>query len=786
MSSFFFGSRRAIAGCCSAVLLFVSVASVLAADVRDLTQDNTALQKIRELSLGFQGVSDADFAGVVRRALNFDNSADLRLEKSTRLPNGKTILRFEQTYLGIPMWGQRVLVTKKADGSVQALGGEAIYNFGLNFKPDSPKLSEDAALAKATEAARRLPGGDTLADLTDTSIREVIYVGKTGLAVPSFEVSFTASTTTRPEGEMRPFVILNSSTGEALLSWDAVVNARATGPGGNRKTGRIIYGKGNVPFLDITKRRNKCYLKSENVTTEDMRNATKGTGKPFSFKCGKNNENTHRDANGAYSPMNDAQFFGQVVFDMYQTWYGTRPLKFPLRLRVHFGKNYNNAFWNGKVMTFGDGGKKLYPLVSLDVTSHEVSHGFTHQNSRLIYKEQSGGINESFSDMAGKAAEAFADEKYGLNYTKSDLRMGSEIFKKKGTALRYMCDPPKDGRSIAHVRDYKPGMNVHHSSGVFNKAYCRLAKTPNWSVKKAFHVFVVANQNYWTPDASFSSAARDVLAAAQALDYNVNAIRKAFLEVGINLEPGTGILVADASEPRNNETGPVSICSYLGDALLEVPKSIKAPESSSEAIAMIQKIVDASGLTQNFDVSAASVPNAAALIRGRVRHVLYNPTFIHRIASDTGTKWAPISVLAHEVGHHLNAHTLAAAGSPQLELEADSFSGFMLQRLGASQEDATAVIAKFGTDSGSPTHPSKQERIAAIRYGWTKACKKDPDCFLEPLEPGEPKQFDDGERDYSVPSLGEAECNLAEEDFAKEDGPSASPWLGNDLLLHQQ
>ncbi len=60
-------------------------------------------------------------------------------------------------------------------------------------------------------------------------------------------------------------------------------------------------------------------------------------------------------------------------------------------------------------MTFGDGASYFYPLVSLDVSAHEVSHGFIEQNSNLIYSGQSGGINEAFSDMAGEAAEFYSE-----------------------------------------------------------------------------------------------------------------------------------------------------------------------------------------------------------------------------------------------------------------------------------------------------------------------------------------------------------------------------------------
>lgn len=70
-----------------------------------------------------------------------------------------------------------------------------------------------------------------------------------------------------------------------------------------------------------------------------------------------------RDAtNGAHSPINDAHHFGSVVHDMYNTWLGAPPLSFSLVMNVHYGRNYENAFWNGSSTNFGDGARYFYPL----------------------------------------------------------------------------------------------------------------------------------------------------------------------------------------------------------------------------------------------------------------------------------------------------------------------------------------------------------------------------------------------------------------------------------------
>ena len=167
-------------------------------------------------------------------------------------------------------------------------------------------------------------------------------------------------------------------------------------------------------------------------------------------------------------------------------------------------------------------------------------------------------------------------------------------------------------------------------------------------------------------------------------------------------------------------------CSYFGESL---PDNVKTFASDSEAENAIQDIIDNIGLVPRFETMAAGVPNAAAVIQDGRRYVLYNQRFMYSLRQDTGSKWAPISILAHEIGHHLNAHTLDRGGSrPDLELEADYFSGNVLQRMGADLDDALAAMDLLGSSSGSSTHPGKGDRLAAITNGWMRACRDDEGC----------------------------------------------------------
>jgi hypothetical protein len=161
-------------------------------------------------------------------------------------------------------------------------------------------------------------------------------------------------------------------------------------------------------------------------------------------------------------------------------------------------------------------------------------------------------------------------------------------------------------------------------------------------------------------------------------------------------------------------------CNYYGDSF---SATVYTFESDQGAIEVIDRILGTVGLARNFDIKAADVPNAAATIVGTTRYLLYNQEFMRRVKAVTNTDWAAISIMAHEIGHHLNGHTLdkRRGSQPPLELEADSFSGFILYKMGATLEQAQVAIVTISSEEGSATHPPRRSRLAAIEAGWTKA-----------------------------------------------------------------
>jgi pseudolysin/vibriolysin len=100
-----------------------------------------------------------------------------------------------------------------------------------------------------------------------------------------------------------------------------------------------------------------------------------------------------------------------------------------------------------------------------------------------------------------------------------------------------MCEPNKDGESISSAKEYSDSLDVHHSSGVYNKAFCLLAQTNGWNARKAFQVFQVANRDYWTPSTNFQNGAEGVRDAAKDLGFNVADVMKAFARVDIVVPP---------------------------------------------------------------------------------------------------------------------------------------------------------------------------------------------------------------------------------------------------------
>jgi Zn-dependent metalloprotease len=428
--------------------------------------------------------------------------------------NGVTHSRYQQTLKGIPVWGIQAVVSKGHSGQVVRVNGNILQGAG----PDVGNLPANAN-AKADLA--RMKAGFAGPIFSSETAGTFIYLHKGSARLCNVVSFFTDDECGNPS---RPVFFVDAKSGQVIHSFDSLTYAYdGTGPGGNLKVGYYYYGTDYTKF-GVAVAGSTCTMNWDDCKTVDLNHGTSGTT-PFSYTC---YENTHENINGGYCPLNDAQFFGQQVYNMYIAWYGVPVLPFQLMMRCHYSNYYENAFWNGSSMTFGDGYTTFYPLVALDVSAHEVAHGFTENYSGLIYSGQSGGINESYSDMAGEGA------KYYMRGT-NDFMCGFDIFKSPSQALRYLCNPTQDGRSIDHVDDYYEGLDVHYSSGIFNKAFCEIAQSPGWTTQMSFDIFTKANMDYWVPSSTFQQGAEDALQAAVDYGYNTDDVVAAFAVVGIDL-----------------------------------------------------------------------------------------------------------------------------------------------------------------------------------------------------------------------------------------------------------
>ena len=522
-------NQRRINSLAAAIALSLVATGAQAANRTDLHQQNIAqLKQQYQAQVAAKGGAAAMAHSRHEQFIGADADSRL-LMKAQREDHGVRNYRYNQTWRGIPVFGEGVVVSEDGAGNVRTLFGNLISGLERDIASTTPRLGKADALVAGKRAwlGNRLSGMLTRNEKTEL----VIFVDDNGRGHLAYHVDFFAESATGG-APTRPRLLIDANSGRILKQTENLQHALVgTGPGGNQKTGQYEYGT-DFGYMDVTQSGTTCTMNSTNVRTVNLNHASTNTSTTaFSYTCPRN---TVKTINGAYSPLNDAHYFGNVVFNMYQAYVGMPPLTFQLLMKVHYRNSYENAFWDGSAMTFGDGASTFYPLVSLDVSSHEVSHGFTEQQSGLCYDDGShcGGMNEAFSDMAGEAAEYYMR---GSN----DWKVGYDIFKGSG-ALRYMNNPPQDGSSIDNAANMTSTMDPHYSSGVYNKAFYNLATKAGWNTQKAFQVFARANRDYWTANTTWNNGACGVETAATDLGFVKADVTSAFSAVGVSCSGGGG------------------------------------------------------------------------------------------------------------------------------------------------------------------------------------------------------------------------------------------------------
>jgi hypothetical protein len=178
----------------------------------------------------------------------------------------------------------------------------------------------------------------------------------------------------------------------------------------------------------------------------------------------------------------------------------------------------------------------------------------------------------------------------------------------------------------------------------------------------------------------------------------------------------------------------IKMCGYQGyqtvdevNSACDLQGASTSSSSTEAATIVVDNILDKVGLFRNFLIEECDdINNALAVTMplegGDIeRYILYDQDFFSKVSASTGTDWGNTSILAHEVGHHLNGHTLKSGGSNhKIELQADEFSGFVLARMKCSLEDAQSAVSNLLPEEASSTHPAKKDRLNAIEKGWNR------------------------------------------------------------------
>jgi Zn-dependent metalloprotease len=244
-----------------------------------------------------------------------------------------------------------------------------------------------------------------------------------------------------------------------------------------------------------------------------------------------------------------------ATFELYQKAYGRDSIDgkgLPLDASVHFGENYDNAFWNGEQMVFGDGDNQIFLdfTIPVDVIGHELTHGVTQHTANLAYFGQSGALNESVSDVFGSLIKQYT---LGQTADQADWLIGAGLLAPRvhGTALRSMKAPgtayddatlgkdPQPATMAGYVKTSQDNGGVHINSGIPNHAfYLVAAALGGHAWERAGQIWYdVLTGGELQSEATFADFAKLTVAAAKSrygdTGAEQEAVLKAWEEVGV-------------------------------------------------------------------------------------------------------------------------------------------------------------------------------------------------------------------------------------------------------------
>ena len=387
--------------------------------------------------------------------------------------NGTEHVRYQRSFRGMPVIGGDFVVHSR-NGKLAGVS----QTLATASRPAlAARIGADQAIV---EAGSRF-GSHFIGAPTS---RMVVFARNTA-PVLAHEVVFNGIKADQTPTEMHYFVDANS--GRVLDQWDAIHTARPGGGGSTCSSPAAAVGTGKTLTVgNVVVNTTKCGTTYQMVdstrgggATHNMSMKTSGMGTVFTGSTNIWGNNLLSDAQTVAA---DAHYGVATTWDYFKNTHGRSGIANDGKgavSRVHYGRNYQNAFWSDSCfcMTFGDGdnGASIYPLVAIDVAGHEMSHGVTSRSANLTYSGESGGLNEATSDIFGTMVEYYANNANDPG----DYVIGEELFPNNANmsnAIRWMFKPSLDGRSPDCYTGSLGSLDVHYSSGVANHFYYLLAE----------------------------------------------------------------------------------------------------------------------------------------------------------------------------------------------------------------------------------------------------------------------------------------------------------------------
>ncbi|WP_051906609.1 Ig-like domain-containing protein [Methylomarinum vadi] len=439
----------------------------------------------------------------MRDAFGLNENHSFQVKNLQQDALGHTHVRLQQYYHGIRVWGGEAITHTQANR--MALPPTSM------LKPDirvdiEPKLSGAEALA-VIEHDNAPRAGFTLKPEPELVIypqtirhlqankalrrRQEPNAADFATEVTGYRLAYYVHTERNKLGDTQHTdYLIDAHNGEIIEKWDSLMTANAIGAGKSQYSGTVPLNSNSVTSGFELKDSTRPSSGSNMVYNLD--HATSGTGTLYTdadntWGDGNNYQEDPEpttSANGQTAAV-DAAYGIQLTWDMYKNVFGRQGLDgqgTATYARVHYDYAYDNAFYSKycKCITYGDG-TKLQTLTALDVAAHEYSHGVCTMTADLIYKGESGGLNEANSDIMGTMAEFYSRGANGKgnkipdtggNWTHGE-QMTTPAYPLK---MRFLYKPSKDGKS---PDAWSPGLkdiDVHYSSGPMNRAFYFLSQ----------------------------------------------------------------------------------------------------------------------------------------------------------------------------------------------------------------------------------------------------------------------------------------------------------------------